>query len=249
MNASRPHSASHRLRGLCARAWPDALLGTMAVLALLPACTGLQGVLRAAALWLVVALASNSRRVLLAALLPAVVLLPGALYYISMSGVPPGYPLWLILFYCSVPVVRGYVGPLLPYLCAWMVLWGALAALYLLRPRGAVVRWGWRARLACVAVLLAWVVVPTVRLWCDLPPTRGGTENPMVPIHARFDRAWPWSLLTGYAAARRETRRVTEMASRISHEPVHFRSPPHDLPAQVIVLVIGESARRDHQHL
>jgi len=248
MNTPRPPALRRRLHGLCTRIWPDALLGSMVVLALLPACTALQGILRAVMLWGVVALACNSRRVLLACLLPAVMLMPGALYYISISGVPPGYPLWLILFYCSLPVVKGYIGPVLPYLCAWMVLWGALVALYCLRPRGPVVRWRSRTRLACMGVLLAGIVVPTVRLWQSLPPTRGGTENPMVPIHARFDRAWPWSVLTGYAAARRETRRVSEMASRISHEPVHFLAPPPAKP-QVVVLVIGESARRDHQHL
>lgn len=249
MNPSRPPALRRRLRGLCARFWPDALLGSMVVLALLPACTALQGVLRAVLLWGVVALACNSRRVLLACLLPAVVLMPGALYYISISGVPPGYPLWLILFYCSLPVVKGYIGPVLPYLCAWMVLWGALSALYCLRPRGPVVRWRARTRMACMAVLLAMIMVPTVRLWYSLPPTRGGTENPMVPIHARFDRAWPWSVLSGYVAARRETWRVTQMASRISREPVHFLAPPPDGAPQVVVLVIGESARRDHQHL
>ncbi|MDT8870216.1 hypothetical protein RAA17_00960 [Komagataeibacter rhaeticus] len=146
----RPPALRRRLHGLCTRIWPDALLGSMVVLALLPACTALQGILRAVMLWGVVALACNSRRVLLACLLPAVMLMPGALYYISISGVPPGYPLWLILFYCSLPVVKGYIGPVLPYLCAWMVLWGALVALYCLRPRGPVVRWRSRTRLACM---------------------------------------------------------------------------------------------------
>ncbi|MDT8870215.1 hypothetical protein RAA17_00955 [Komagataeibacter rhaeticus] len=40
-------------------------------------------------------------------------------------------------------------------------------------------------------------------------------------------------MLTGYAAARRETRRVSEMASRISHEPVHFLAPPPAAPQVV----------------
>ena len=230
------------------QAWPDVLLGLMAGLALLPACTALQGIVRALMLWGVIALACNSRRVLLACLLPAVVLLPGAVYYIHISGVPPGYPLWLILFYCSVPVVMGYVAPVLPWLCAWAVLWSGLAALYLSRPRGVVVPWPARWRLGAVAVLVTLLVVPVMRLWHSLPPTRAGTENPLVAIHAHFDRAWPWSLLTGYAAARRETWRVTAMARRISHEPVEFLTPPAPGARQVIVLVIGESARRDHHH-
>ncbi|AHI24215.1 phosphoethanolamine transferase [Komagataeibacter xylinus] len=230
------------------RLWPDRLLGLMAILALLPACTALQGIMRSLVLWAVVALVFNSRRVLLACLLPVVVLLPAALYYISMSGVPPGYPLWLILFYCSFPVVVGYVRPVLPYLGLWALVWVVLAGCYLSRPRGAVVGWRVRTRVACVALLLGWIVIPTVQLWGRLPPSRDGTENPMVPIHSRFDRAWPWSMATGYVAARRETRRVTDMARRISHEPIHFNPPPPATP-QVIVLVIGESARRDHHHI
>ncbi|WP_010508685.1 phosphoethanolamine transferase [Komagataeibacter europaeus] len=246
MTARSPHDPARR-QGRLPRLWPDMLPGLMAVLALLPACTALQGIVRSVVLWATVALLFNSRRVLLACMLPVVVLLPAALYYISISGVPPGYPLWLILFYCSFPVVLGYVRPVLPYLGAWTLVWLVLAGFYLSRPRGVVVGWRVRTRLACVAVLLAWTVVPTVQLWRHLPPTRGGTENPMVPIHSRFDRAWPWSMATGYVAARRETRRVSEMARRISHEPIHFDPAPPTTP-QVIVLVIGESARRDHHH-
>ncbi|MFT9375048.1 phosphoethanolamine transferase [Komagataeibacter saccharivorans] len=241
--------ARSRWRLQCRQAWPDALLAIMGVLALLPACTALQGVIRAVVLWAVVALLFNSRRVLLALFLPMVMLFPAAVYYISISGTPPGYPLWLILFYCSVPVVVGYVRPVLPWLCVWIGIWTVLAGFYLARPRGPVVRWRIPARLGAIAALLAWIVVPTVRLWQHLPPTRGGTENPMVAIHSRFDRAWPWGMATGYVAARRETRRVTDMARRISHEPIHFLTPPRPDPRQVIVLVIGESARRDHHHI
>ncbi|RFD20825.1 phosphoethanolamine transferase [Komagataeibacter melaceti] len=246
-----PYGPESRLR----RRWPthyrwlDVLPGLMAVLVLLPACTALQGVTRAGAIWLVLALACNSRRVLVALFWPVVLLLPAALYYIHISGVPPGYPLWLILFYCSAPVVLGYVRPVLPYLCIWVGVWSILVGLYLSRPRGPVVRMRPVARLVGMAVLTAWIVVPTVRLWQHLPPTRGGTENPMVAIHSRFDRAWPWSMLTGYVAARRETRRLTDMARRISHEPVHFLAPPQPDMPQVIVLAIGESARRDHHHM
>ncbi|GCE90749.1 hypothetical protein MSKU15_2350 [Komagataeibacter diospyri] len=230
------------------RLWPDMLAGFMIILALLPACTALQGIVRSVVLWAVVALLFNSRRMLLAFMLPVVVLLPAALYYISISGVPPGYPLWLILFYCSFPVVVGYVRPVLPYLGLWALMWVMLTGFYLSRPRGAIVGWRVRTRMVCMAVLLGWIIVPTVQLWRHLPPTRGGTENPMVPIHSRFDRAWPWSMATGYIAARRETRRVTDMARRISHEPIRFDPPPPTTP-QVIVLVIGESARRDHHHI
>lgn len=246
MTTRSPHDPARR-QGRLRCLWPDLLPGLMAILALLPACTALQGIVRSVVLWAVVALLFNSRRVLLACLLPVVVLLPAALYYISISGVPPGYPLWLILFYCSFPVVVGYVRPVLPYLGLWALVWVVLAGCYLSRPRGVVVDWRFRTRMACVAVLLGWVIVPTIQLWRHLPPTRAGTENPMVPIHSRFDRAWPWSMMTGYVAARRETRRVSEMARRISHEPIRFNPPPSATP-QVIVLVIGESARRDHHH-
>ncbi|MHC0614088.1 phosphoethanolamine transferase [Komagataeibacter oboediens] len=241
-----PDTTCWRARGR--RLWPDVLFCLMAALALLPACTALQGVVRSVVLWAVIALLVNSRRVLLGLLLPVVVLMPAALYYIGIGGAPPGYPLWLILFYCSFPVMVGYVWPVLPYLVAWALLWVGLTGVYLSRPRGAVVNWRVRTRLACVVLLLGWIIVPTVQLWRHLPATRGGTENPLVPIHSRFDRAWPWSMATGYVAARRETRRVTDMARRISHEPIHFDPPPPATP-QVVVLVIGESARRDHHHI
>ncbi|PYD62681.1 hypothetical protein CFR72_10965 [Gluconacetobacter entanii] len=42
---------------------------------------------------------------------------------------------------------------------------------------------------------------------------------------------------------------MTDMARRMNHQPVRFTTPPDRNPPHVVVLVIGESARRDHLHM
>ncbi|MBV1835163.1 phosphoethanolamine transferase [Novacetimonas pomaceti] len=223
----------------------------LVALALSPSVLSLHGITRSVAMEMLLMALLGRRRLVVAAMLPALLVLPMALYYVHLTGHLPGVQLWLVLFYCSVPVIMGYLHTFAPWLLAWAVVCLGGVGVYLSRPRGPVLPGGWGRHgwLRWFTLLLALPMGARVMQFNREDFHRAVNYNPFYGMEDYYDHSYPWDLATGYMAGRHETRRVTDMARRMNHQPVRFAAPPESDPPHVVVLVIGESARRDHMHL
>ncbi|MBE7618281.1 hypothetical protein GL297_01260, partial [Komagataeibacter sp. FXV2] len=101
---------------------PDIWFWLLVAMALSPSVLSLHGVVRSIATAMVLMAALGRRRAVIVALLPALLLLPMVLYYVHLTGRLPGVQLWLVLFYCSFPVIVGYLHAFWP----WLLLWGGM---------------------------------------------------------------------------------------------------------------------------
>ncbi|WP_281649270.1 phosphoethanolamine transferase [Novacetimonas hansenii] len=230
---------------------PDFGFWLLVSMVLAPSVLSSHGIVRSVATAMLLMAALGQRRLVVVALLPALLLMPMALYYVHLTGHLPGVQLWLVLFYCSLPVIMGYLHAFWP----WLVMWGAVCigvtAGYVARPRGPVLPSGWGRR-GWVRWFTLLMLVPMGARVMQLNHEnfhRAVNYNPFYGLEDFYDHSYPWNLVAGYLAGRYETRRVTDMARRMNHQPVRFVAPPDRDPPHIVVLVIGESARRDHLHM
>ncbi|WP_157971362.1 phosphoethanolamine transferase [Dyella sp. C9] len=186
--------------------------------------------------WLALLAVVNSRRAVAWLAIPLVLFLPAVLHYQHVAQMAPGESLWLILFNSSLAEVLEYLEPFALWLSVWAVISSALLWLAWRWMRGPIfsrqaIRW------ACVAPLL--MQVATFPTWV-------ASQQPMVATNWHFHMSYPWSLLTGYVQARIELaefaqiERVVAASSKVKVNQLASGRGP-----RTIVLVIGESARRD----
>lgn len=173
-------------------------------------------------------------------MLPFYLLAPFALYYELSYRVPPETSLWLTLLGSSNTEAGAYLSHL-SYALAAAVLLPYLMLLPILFRRlpGRAFTIGVWWRLAGIALLL----VPILRFHKEKDPVEG-----YLSVYRHYKQSYPLNFVLGYPAAKIEIRRVralvaTQQGISCALDPVVADEP------QTVVLVIGESARRDRHAL
>ncbi|HMH67876.1 MAG TPA: phosphoethanolamine transferase [Pinirhizobacter sp.] len=211
---------------------------TILALAMLPTVSRTAlGLLHGLPLWLTVLALINRRRAVAILLFPLVLCLPAVLYYQHAYRMAPGLSLWLILLDSSGSEVVEYLaGFALP-----LVIWITVATLTFItvvrRIDGPIFRHR-TMRFACAASFL----VPSIGM-----VGLGGSKGSLAESANRyFHNSFPWSVLAGRAQARRElalfagAEREAAASSTVVAQKIDNTGGP-----RTVVLVIGESARRD----
>lgn len=173
-------------------------------------------------------------------MLPFYLLAPFALYYEISYRVPPETSLWLTLLGSSSTEAGDYLqhinyvraaATLVPYL--------ALLPFFFRRLPGrsfAVARW-WQV--AGVMLLL----VPVLRFHKEKDPVDG-----YLSVYRHYKQSYPLNFMLGYPAAKIEIARVRALVAT-QQSVACAQDPAVADEAQTVVMVIGESARRDRQAL
>jgi heptose-I-phosphate ethanolaminephosphotransferase len=170
-------------------------------------------------------------------MLPFYLLAPFALYYEISYRVPPETSLWLTLLGSSATESQSYLGHaryllgavlLLPYLLL-------LPVFYRVLPRRAfqlALCW----RLAGIALLY----VPIHRFYEEKQPVDG-----YLSLYRHYKQSFPLNFVMGYPAAKIEINRIRALESTQQGMTCAVDTGPTAGEAQTVVLVLGESARRD----
>lgn len=215
------------------------MLFMLLLLFILPTLRTTAGVGHALPLMIAIVAMINRRRWIFACVLPFVLAVPAVLYYQRTYRVPPGKALWITLFDSSVHEVVEYLSPYYLPLCAWLLVCAVWAAIYLRKPRGLVFR---HRGLRCLG--LAALAIPLL----DAGAQSASASDKVWSVDRYFRHSYPMSVLTGYYAAKSEVERLNVLQKEIlkgkAQDVVQKREA-----RRVIVLVIGESARRDHHQV
>jgi heptose-I-phosphate ethanolaminephosphotransferase len=215
----------------------NAVFSVVLGLVLLPSLTRtLPGLVHGLPLWLATLALVNHRRVFVAIALPSVLCLPAVLYYQHAYRMAPGASLWLIILDSSaaetVEYLAGFYWPL--------GLWCAVVAV------GFAVAWPrvhgpifsqTRYRILSFAPLLVSLIA------LSSGAARGGAIG---KANQYWRDSFPWSAMAGRLYAKRELTTFASMQREL--DSVDLAPVEHTgtrIAPRTVVLVIGESARRD----
>jgi heptose-I-phosphate ethanolaminephosphotransferase len=214
----------------------------LCLLLLLPAFSRtLAGFLHALWIWLFVLAVVNRRKVLAILSLPVLLSLPAVLYYQHVYRIAPGASLWLILFGSSLEetleYLSGFTWVLIPALlvCGTVWFWSIRKLTGKIFSKRAV-------RLIC----LLGGLIPLVGIAIESRRDRDVVKA----ANNYFRNSYPWSVASGYLQARNELRAFAE-AEQVASEggSIALQSSAMAERPRTVVLVIGESARRDQHHI
>ncbi len=181
----------------------------------------------------------NHRRTLIFLLAPLILMMPAALYFSHVYHAPMNASFWLIVQGTDATEAGDFLRQL------WIFLVPALMILF------ATLMWIWknstgpvytnRKRRLATFILL---IVPIYAVG-----TNYSAENVKVEMNHHFTDSYPWSFLSGYMVAQEEIEmyRKTDFTTRWN-----LQAKTDDLlksSSEVVVLVIGESARRDRHEV
>lgn len=183
----------------------------------------------------------NRRRLFALIALPFIIALPAVLYYEYLYAMPPGVSLWTILFDSSLSETVEYLAAFWLPLLAWLLVCIGGAVLGFRWLQGPVFRrTRWRA------FCLALICIPLIGMIPDLRREQGVPDG----INRYFRDSYPWSIATGYFQASAVIRRfASAQQSALDAAPIGVTRQPLAARPRVVVLVIGESARRDRHHI
>jgi len=191
-------------------------------------------------LLIVLALCNHYRRFFWV-MLPVYLLAPFALYYEISYRVPPETSLWLTLLGSSNTETLAYLGHaryglalalLLPYLLLLPFFYRVLPR----QPFRLPLIW----RLAGIALLY----VPIQRFYQEKDHVDG-----YLSLYRHYKLSYPLNFVMGYPAAKIEIGRVKAIVATQQGMSCSSENSPAGTQAQTVVMVIGESARRDHLSL
>jgi heptose-I-phosphate ethanolaminephosphotransferase len=181
----------------------------------------------------------NHRRTMILLMVPILLIMPVALYFWSFYHAPMNASFWLILLGTDVVEVGDFLKNF------WLILIPTWIVLLLL------VSWIWKSspgkvfhskKLRFAAGIC--ILVPIITIGKNFSP-----ENIKVEMAHHFTESYPWNFLMGYVVAKDEIEayRKTDFSTQWT---LHSKVAP-DLAnkPEVIVLVIGESARRDRHQI
>jgi glucan phosphoethanolaminetransferase (alkaline phosphatase superfamily) len=183
----------------------------------------------------------SSRRLLAWMTLPAILVLPGALYFWFTYHSPTNVTPWLIIFGTDIREGLEFIG------WKWILIAGyvvVVAALFIwvlryLRPSLTLSR---RWRVGLVAVFF----VPA----SYLPRCQSGADFYDEMIY-HFTASYPWNFIMGFHAAKLEMKRYAEADFNNQWDLKVTPEIPHSTGREneTYILVLGESARRDRHSL
>ncbi|MGS0648839.1 phosphoethanolamine transferase [Komagataeibacter melomenusus] len=225
----------------------DALFWLWLLLPLMACFRGVHPIQRSLFILIPIMAIINRKSVLLFLSTILIFILPGALFYEGISGISPGTDLWLILFYCSVPVAFGYVKSVILYIIIWCIVCISIGYLCIW------VSWGkgpiFRSKILRILLCLP-LIFPIIKIHKN--KTNFFHEvfyTPYGDINKYFSNLFPWSIFSGYLDAKFEVARITKEEENLNHASLHITYPEKYQNNHTVVLVLGESGRRDHHHL
>lgn len=192
-------------------------------------------------LWLALAALINRRKVFVVIALPLILSLPAVLYYQHIYRMAPGVSLWLIILNCSASEIVEYLSGFALPLGTWATIVVLMYAWIIPRLRGPIFRTN-GFRWLCFATLI-------IPLASAISSHHAG--KPFASAQAQYFRdSFPWSALTG----RFEARHVLAAFEDVEHQvadssKVEVERIARSNQPRTIVLVIGESARRDRHSI
>jgi heptose-I-phosphate ethanolaminephosphotransferase len=220
----------------------SAVFAIIVGLALLPSLSRTSlGFVHGLPLWLALAAAINRRRAFAILLFPLLFCLPAVLYYQHVYRMAPGVSLWLTLLNCSAAEIAQYLaGFALP-----LIVWAALVVLlYLVSFRylhGPIFKKPF-LRYGCLAAIF----IPAISLFLS-----SQTGKTVIDAQTQYFRdSFPWSAISGRFAARQELDSFDDVERQVaSSSNVTMERFGDSANPRTIVLVIGESARRDRHSI
>lgn len=191
-----------------------------------------KGMIRAAYPMLILLALFNSWRVFLWSTLLFFVAIPGALFFAINFKAPLNESFWIITLGSNLIEASDYLqtnaiapfGIALLFLAYWIYAYRNLETEVFIRRK-------WRS--LCLALL----IIPAIHVTKSI-------ANPLGEMNHHFTESYPWNLPFSYASAAKD---ISRMSAWNLEEDNH--RAVSTLPQQTLVLVIGESARRDRHQL
>jgi heptose-I-phosphate ethanolaminephosphotransferase len=183
----------------------------------------------------------NQRRTFAFLVFPLVLCLPAILYYQHVYHMAPGVSLWLILINCSLSEIIEYLAEFALPLCLWVATIGPAYLVACLWLHGPIFNTPLVRRL-CIAMLL----VPAIAVvqW------RIEGKPALESANQYFRDSFPWSALAGRLQALSVLKDFSDAEQEVanSSKVTMQRLSAIDGP-RTMVLVVGESARRDRHSI
>jgi heptose-I-phosphate ethanolaminephosphotransferase len=181
----------------------------------------------------------NNRRVFIVLMIPVLIMMPAAVHFWMVYHAPMNATFWLIVFGTNIAEMSDFLQNL------WVIIIPAFFALCFL------IFWIWKKAKGNFYVSKKWRLATFLLLGIPLFALGRGIANNNIrnEITHHFTESYPWNFLMGYIAAEGEIASYQKVDfvhqwNLQSKVDVNVADKP-----EVIVLVIGESARRDHHEV